>query len=1688
MKAVVHPTGEQLAPLRQLYHEGAYLRAYERARAIGPLEAWRGTDARVFAGRIALSLGGRRLGEALFLRAWREDRGHVEAAYFASYVLQRVRGPYAAWRHVRDLDVPDAIQPAHLAADLLARGAGLLGTLRDFDRAEDLMRQAFARAPTRPWLHVEQSALLLMADDFEPALRAAREALRLRPWYRPAVQAAASALVALGRDDEALALLREAGAQIESPDVAARLAAMELELGLLAEAEQSFARYEQLAVLADRQAREWVADRRALIACMGGRPLDGLALLEPAARTKYHRTLVAALKQAAGGARRRVLPVGYVRQHHLTCAPATLSTLSRYWNRPADHLAVTEAICYDGTPAHSERKWAEDHGWLVREFRVTWDAVRALTDRGVPFTFTLVEPGNAHLQAVIGYDTGRGTVILRDPYYRMMIEYFHEDMARDHAANGPRGMIMLPPAEAGRLEGLELPDAALYNLYYEVQCALLAHARERAAEAGAALAARAPRHPLSINARFSIASYDNDRRRCLACLDELHALHPDDANIQHARLWHLREFSRTSDVLRLLEAECASRKAPDLFREQLSGMLRSDARNHARVERLLRPQLRGTAAGAHWEYAGLRWDQNRREEAYELYRFAACLQDKNERFVDSFFIAAGHFKQREAALRFLRRRFERYGRKSGGPAQTLVLALERMQRGGEAVAVLDEALAMRPEDGPLLIFAADFYGRVGRFDRTEALLAAAAGRARNLDLQRQAALLADYHGDLPGALARWREVAALDPLSADAHRAVADKLAELEGPEQAVAYLRGIVDRFPHNLALLRTLVERLREQPAAAEAALRRLLEAAPDDAWGRRELADVLCRAKRFREAHEQLDAAGRIEPDHPSNLNILGVVLREEGDVAAARNTFKRAITLQTDDDFAINQLLALSPTARESREAVEHVRSELRRQTMWGDGLMAYHRHARTVLPPQEMLEHLQEAHAARPDLWQTWVALCSQQIDMEQLDAAEATARQLTERFPLLPRAWTELAQVHNARRDWPREAGALETALAITPTWAWAIRLLADSYARQGREADALALLERAVAQAPLDAFHRGYLADALWKCARRDEALTEISRAVQIDPSYRWAWDQIAAWGAETGRPGLLVDMAEKLTREKPGDPRSWVVLARACEAPGQFDRRLAALDRALELDPLDADTHDAKATVLAEEHRFSEALAACQPAAWAGRTPVNLLGRAIWIRAQQTGELAAASDDMRDLLRTYPDYVWGWNQVASWLRQQKDPAGYLAAADQLVRLAPRDVFSFGLRADARAMNGDARGALADLGRAFEMDATYTFAGFRLFDQHLRDEHYVVARQVLARLRSGNENPLVELRAYRLAAAERDAPAALAALRRVCQHNGLEADVWRDLAADVTRCAWAQAALDLLEAEALRPCPDPYVPMAFVHACYASGAAGRARKLLDALWSKEAEGRRRVLFAIEELSGIHREAVGRYVLTRRRRLRATPEGWMAGLYFLLSGNRLWDALLWIRGWRQREGLTAAALHNVAIVSRAFGRTTAALAANRRALDQPDTPLEFRARHSLWPLTHRAGAKEAPAPGLFDGFPAAGLTGDGDRFILGLATAAVAAREPTRDRGARTRAFLDARAGLLARYDRACAAAECRLAGRLLAGRLALELRSPRLALVWLQNCNKALVLALGAAACIVLSALRALCQVLAAR
>ena len=447
MKGSMDVSADELGRIGELYDRGMYLQAWQASTRVGPLREWRGTSARVLAGRLAGNLGAQRLGRVLHFRAWRDDREDLEALYSYAYAILDRRGPLDAWVLLR-AGGDFAAAPEPLRADLYALRAEVAALLRDFDTADHWLGRAEKIAADRAWFHVARARILEHEDRYPDALAAVRRALDLRPWYRPAVQTMGHLLQLLDRDPEALAFLREASRRIESGAVAVQLAALEVELGHHAEARLTCERIEQLYPLLENEMRMWLHARKCDTAYACG---DHAAAREWASKidNPFYQRFAERLGAGQTDGRRVQLPVGFVRQHHMTCAPATLSAHQPLLGMPAEHLEVAEEICYDGTPAHSERQWAEQNGWVAREFTVTWDgAVRAARPRHPVHAHDRragqrPPPGGHRLRQPPRHAASSAT-----PTSATTASSIAEQLFERYKSTGPRGMALVPRAKA----------------------------------------------------------------------------------------------------------------------------------------------------------------------------------------------------------------------------------------------------------------------------------------------------------------------------------------------------------------------------------------------------------------------------------------------------------------------------------------------------------------------------------------------------------------------------------------------------------------------------------------------------------------------------------------------------------------------------------------------------------------------------------------------------------------------------------------------------------------------------------------------------------------------------------------------------------------------------------------------------------------------------------------------------------------------------------------------------------------------------------------------------------------------------------------------------------------------------------------------------------------------------------------
>ncbi len=1311
--------------VRELFDSNRPLQALAATEGF-PLDRWPWGAPAVLASRVMSWLGAARAASRLRILNHRHARWHDEAWLYWLFQVQESRGVLASLRATEQIlrEHPFDDDPT-IRFDVLSHLAQLLSVFRDFPRAYAAIDEAIAAFPERPWFPATKAMVLMAADRREEAIEWADRALEVRPGYRLAVLHKADALIQLGRLDEAVGLLEH---ELAATEVAAYAGLLQ---SIASERDDAVA---ALAALEEFRRRQplleqggigaYQARRADLLLRLGD--LAGASEAAALSNSFFHKEVAARLSAPGAAERRRVrLNVPFVRQHHLTCAPATLAALSAFWGRPANHLEIAEKICYDGTPHFHQRVWAEQNGFVVAEFTVSYSVTKAVIDAGIPFAMATTEPTSSHLQAVIGYDDRNGVVIMRDPTSSHFTEALAEPYFLRFGATGPLGMILIPAEEASRLEGLDLPDRHLHDLAHALAGSLETHQRDEAARCFDALEKAAPGHRIVELARLSLAGYDADMRAEELAATRLHAMFPED---QWATFTFFRLRSRTAphaESIALLDSIRLTKDAAPVFELQHAFLLAADGRRLEGTEKSFRRYLRFVPQ----DVTGLSGladtlaASNRHVEALDVRRLAATVDDTNETTASLYFSACRQLNRAEEGLEFLRNRFEAYGSKSAGPAIAAFQAYEALERREEGFRLLDVALAKRPDDGLLQLFLADALGAVGRLNEAREALDTARSKVSKIQWLRRAAIFSARVEDNAAARGHWEALLALNPLDADAQRAVISLTAEIDGIDAALQRLSFLASQHPEFHPLLELQSEWYLREGKFEDAgrALRRIIADFPLADWPYRGLSHILVQQGKHDESIAAARHAIELAPHLTYSHGQLGEALAAARRFEEAGEAFRRSLELSIDNAASMRGLLEACPDAASRLAAVAFLREQLVSQTTSGTGVLSFADIARLHLEPEELRAILEEARGARPDLVATWTALTDSLIDRGDFDAARAEATAMLARFPYAPATHRLLSIIEQRSGNLRAAESAWRQALHVVPGWTYAMRCLGETLEGLGRLEEAIGIYRRAVAYSPLEAANHGMLADVLWRTSRREEALASVERAVLADPAYHWAWGKLREWAESLGTADAALETSRELTRRRPSDPRSWLALAETAWASRDFDLAVSALEEGLAIAPMNIELWDTKATILVHRGDLVGALAACTPSVFDGRVPRELRGRRCWVLIQ-AGKSDEAGAELDAVIAEQPDYVFARSLRYDMHSQREEFHAARRHAAHLARLVPSDPVAHGRVAETWIREGQLDKAIPSLRRALSVDPSYTYAVRHLLD-HATDQ-----------------------------------------------------------------------------------------------------------------------------------------------------------------------------------------------------------------------------------------------------------------------------------------------------------------------------------------------------------------------------
>ena len=881
-----------------------------------------------------------------------------------------------------------------------------------------------------------------------------------------------------------------------------------------------------------------------------------------------------------------------------------------------------------------------------------------------------------------------------------------------------------------------MPDAQLYDLHYQVDRALAEHVRAKAVEAIDAMIAIDPQHRLTLQSQVSLARYDGNQVTVLKLTDELLKQFPDDANLHLIRLACLHEFGRRDQRLELLRERCTGKNSHPVFWTRLASELMDDARDHAEAEENLRAATRYSHLDGRTLslYANLLWGREEREEAFELYRLAASVNEKDESQARSYFSAGRYLHQTQFVLEWLEDRKQRFGARSSLPGRTLAWACEQLEQSQRSFDLLAETINQHPDDGDLRCHYAITLGRYHRTAEADEHLAAARGKTSESNYLRTAAALAAYDGRIADARDLYRQVIALEPLDTATRERLLSLDMDLDGNEVAESNLRSAIAEFPHSNTLRTMLIQWLRTyRTEAVRDELDRYLADNPQDSWAQREASIVALMQNDLPTARRFAEQAVATDPYSDIGHFLLGRAFDKMGDVTAARSKYREAIRLNVDHDSAIAMLLETCDRPKDRNEQLDFVYQQLEQQTTFGDGVLAFRSEAHGKLEPDLLLAKLENALAHRPDLWQCYSAVIQQLMAMNQREKAAEWATQATERFPLLPRVWVDLAIVHRARGDGEAELAALLRARDINPHWSEVARELSDTYLNRKQFDEAEAVVRRVLAADPRDTQSLAGLADCLYKAGKKAESFAPMKQACLQQVNYHWAWQSLIDWSNEFDGGATARETAEQLVRERPLDARAHIRVAESLDDLDHYPQALKAIERALELDPRNVDAHVRKAYYLGRLHRWDEALVACTPAVFGNEQPVALQMRRAYM-FHRKGQLGEAIQAMQSALESDADHYGAWSQLADWAEEARSEDVYLKAAQNMVRIEPHQPVSRGYLADALLHNKENRAtAIEHLETALRLSPDYTYATMRLIELYLEDNAPNEALRVLA-------------------------------------------------------------------------------------------------------------------------------------------------------------------------------------------------------------------------------------------------------------------------------------------------------------------------------------------------------------------
>ncbi len=1296
-------------------------------RQWGPIAEWDSEEKKLVAIRIYNQLGADRTADAMLLKLWRHNKTNLKIIGSMFYYTLNKRGAILAKEFLTEYEdfykTPEDIQLLKVAQSILQT------YFKNYSEAEKLLAEALVYDPDDAWTLTKKVKLMRLQHQDDEAENLAKKIFAESPTPLT-LNCLTESLLRTRGIEAAIDAYKNNVEQFQSAYLWYRYADLCADNHQWSDCEKAIERFEQVRVDKDKEFDEIITNYKAQIAIDKNQYQKAAELLSDK-KKGYWRTVRKNILAAKEDTERKVLPVPFMSQQTMTCAPTTIAAIAKYWGYDYSDKSIADEICYDGTTDTKERQWFRDNNFVYREFNLNLDLAFKLIETDIPYTLCTSNGFSSHMQAVIGFNKAVGTLYIMDPSCEFMREMLAKETIEVEAYSGPRCLVFVPENKAHLLDQFDWWENEIFQLVDQFRQAQLANDIEHATEIKATLEQKFPDHLLTLRVQRDLYISNNDDAGILKINGELLKKAPDEGFLLNSSFFCLRDLGRRSEGIENLKTYLDKHNNLDLTITLFNQI--SDSTDYESLTLELFNKLKrygSRSASANQAIANYYWGKNNYEKAVEHYLYAHCLDETNDSHAVNFFKASRYIKRQDEALDFLKERNDKYMVRSPQPAITLFQAYELLDQEHIGFEYLMDALKAHPKDSELLNYLAYELIRFGMLDELKAIDDSLKNGLSSYDYDQIQAKRFLAEGEIQQAMEIYKEAFLASPFIEKKASNYFHTLNVLRDQNTVDETISALYEKHPNNSQVLE-YVSDWHNDHVFQEKVLTKYVKNRPDYSYIRRRLINVRLDLGLFGAALECARETSELLGDELSNHTILAKCYLRQGLNDKAKQSARHVLTLDVEDDDAFSILMDACQSKEEKISELSFIEEQMKAQTILGIAITNYWFYAKPVLAHNYLSGFINFIQEEYDHLWQCYTVSAYYYIQIGDLETAIKHLLTGAKKFPFTPRMHYELGKTYMLLNDDNNAESGFRAALAINNKWSTVTKELSNLLVRNGQYEQAIAVIQNNLKRSNEDAALYGYLADIHVKMRSDELALDALTLAVTHMSDYRWAWNTLKDVSKRLKKPEYPLQLAKELSNKKPYSAQAWVNLAQVTLT---YEDKLSYLDKALECNTMLVKAYSDKIHLFIDNGHYDQAMHVIETTPWGDNLPRELM----FLKAellQLTGQSREAINTMKGVLFHVSGYEYYWRKLIDWIESIGDKADCIKSCYKQIEINPNDEAALcNVSEKLLEIGGEEHIEFAYkcMEKAYYIHPTDQYNVLTYADQLTQQEHYQKSNEVL--------------------------------------------------------------------------------------------------------------------------------------------------------------------------------------------------------------------------------------------------------------------------------------------------------------------------------------------------------------------